>query len=47
MLEGKGGSSSTKRPVEASTEEKAAMERWKNNDSQMDGTLDQIIAGTS
>lgn len=41
MLEGKGGnSSSSATPKDASMEEKAAMERWKNNDSQMDGQLD-------
>lgn len=33
MLEGKGGSSSGSTPKDASNEEKAAMERWKANDT--------------
>lgn len=48
MLEGKGSSTSrSSAPREASQEEKAAMERWKQNDDIMDKQLDQIIAGTA
>jgi hypothetical protein len=43
MLEGKGGSSNRAPPKEATNEEKAAMERWKQNDQQMDSQLDTII----